>query len=121
MSLHLIDHAKKLHITVTSPDRVVTPDCRVQERLDRAPGVGLVKVRQDPTRVRNIMTGIERGRTRLVNLRTMTTMFAKNVDPILVIVIEAVGPSFLQIAPTQNQEREIIMRWKWTAKLKFPP
>jgi len=90
MSLHHIDHAKKPHITVTSPDRVVTLDYRVLERLGRAPGVGLAKGRQDPTRVRNIMTGIERGLTRLVNLRTMTTMYAKNVDPILVIVV---GPS----------------------------
>jgi len=112
MSLHLIDHAKKLHITVTSPDRVVTPDYRVRERLGLAPEVGLVKVRRDPTRARNIMTGIERDRMRLINLRTTTTTFARNVDPILVIMIEAVEPSLLQIALTRNREREIIMKWK---------
>jgi len=63
------------------------------------------------------MTGKEQDHTLLAKLRPMTTMYARNLNPILETVIEAVVPSLLRNVPTQNQEKEIIM--KWTGKSKF--
>jgi hypothetical protein len=74
--------------------------------------VGLEMVRHDRIHVRSPTIGIEQGHTHLVNLRTMTITCATNVEPIRVIMIEAVGLSLLQNAITLTREREIITKWK---------